>query len=129
MPISTKITIEIAGETLSRFSKLVIEQKVQTHHRFSLLQPLPKEFVSQAVDKAQHYVGQSIKISITPSTMSTESPLIFNGIITEAQMVRTSGASGGIIINGYSPTILLEGTPNIRSFTDKNIAAIVNEVL
>ena len=129
MPISTKITIEIAGETLSRFSKLVIEQKVQTHHRFSLLQPLPKEFVSQAVDKAQHYVGQSIKISITPSTMSTESPLIFNGIITEAQMVRTSGASGGIIINGYSPTILLEGTPNIRSFTDKNIATIVNEVL
>ena len=44
-------------------------------------------------------------------------------------MVRTSGASGGIIINGYSPTILMEGTPNIRSFTDKTIADIVKEVL
>lgn len=129
MPISTQITIEIAGETLARFSKLVIEQKVQAHHRFSLLQPLPQEFVSQAIDKAQNYIGQPIKITIDPKTMATDAPLVFNGIITEAQMVRTSGASGGIIINGFSPTILLEGTPNIRSFNDKSLSGIVNEVL
>lgn len=129
MPISTQIKIQIAGETLTRFSKLVINQKVQTHHRFSLLQPLPKEFVSQAIEKAQNYVGQPIKISIDPSNMMTDSPLIFNGIITEAQMVRTSGASGGIIINGYSPTILMEGTPNIRSFSDKSLGDIVKDVL
>lgn len=128
MPISTKIVIEIAGETLTRFSKLVINQKVQAHHRFSLLQPLPKEFVSQAIDKAQKYVGQEIKISILPTAMSTESPLLFNGIITETQMVRTSGASGGIIINGYSTTILMEGTPNIRSFSDQSLSDIVKEV-
>lgn len=129
MPISTQIKIEIGGEQLTRFSKLVINQKVQTHHRFSLLQPLPKEFVSQAIDKAQNYIGQSIKITISPSTMSTDSPLLFNGIITEAQMVRTAGASGGIIINGYSPTILLEGTPNIKSFNEKTLADIVKDVL
>ncbi|RKS26001.1 Rhs element Vgr protein [Flavobacterium endophyticum] len=129
MPISTQIKIEIAGETLTRFSKLVIDQKVHTHHRFSLLQPLPKEFVGEAIDKAQNYIGQSIKIMISPSNMMTASPLTFNGIITEAQMVRTAGASGGIIINGYSPTILLEGTPNIKSYTDKSLSDIVQEVL
>lgn len=128
MPISTQIKIEIAGETLTRFSKLVIDQKVHTHHRFSLLQPLPKEFVSQAIDKAQGYIGQAIKITINPSNMMTASPLTFNGIITEAQMVRTAGASGGIIINGFSPTILLEGTPNTKSYTDKSLADIVQEV-
>ena len=128
MPISTQIKIEIAGETLTRFSKLVIDQKVHTHHRFSLLQPLPKEFVSQAIDKAQGYMGQAIKITINPSNMMTASPLTFNGIITEAQMVRTAGASGGIIINGFSPTILLEGTPNTKSYTDKSLADIVQEV-
>lgn len=37
MPISTQITIQIGGETLTRFSKLVINQKVHTHHRFSIL--------------------------------------------------------------------------------------------
>ncbi|WP_306564915.1 type VI secretion system Vgr family protein [Flavobacterium lindanitolerans] len=128
MPISTQIKIEIAGETLTRFSKLVIDQKVHSHHRFSLLQPLPKEFVSQAIDKAQGYIGQAIKITINPSNMMTASPLTFNGIITEAQMVRTAGASGGIIINGFSPTILLEGTPNTKSYTDKSLADIVQEV-
>lgn len=128
MPISTQIKIEIAGETLTRFSKLVIDQKVHTHHRFSLLQPLPKEFVSQAIDKAQGYIGQAIKITINPSNMMTASPLTFNGIITEAQMVRTAGASGGIIINGFSPTILLEGTPNTKSYTDKSLTDIVQEV-
>ncbi|AWG24097.1 type VI secretion system Vgr family protein [Flavobacterium kingsejongi] len=129
MPISTQITIQIGGETLTRFSKLVINQKVHTHHRFSILQPLPKEFVSQGIDKAMGYVGQTIKITIAPNNMQTDSPLLFTGVITEAQMVRTAGASGGIIINGYSPTIVLEGPPNTRSFTDASLSDIVQEVL
>jgi len=129
MPISTKIQIQIGGEQLTRFSKLVINQKVHTHHRFSILQPLPKEFVAEAIDKAQNYVGQTVKITINPTSMMTSSPLNFVGVITEAQVVRTSGASGGIIINGYSPTILMEGPPNIRSFSDKSLADIVQDVV
>ncbi|WP_306353366.1 type VI secretion system Vgr family protein [Flavobacterium sp. '19STA2R22 D10 B1'] len=129
MPISTTVQIRISGEVLPRFSQLVINQKVNTHHQFSLLQPLPKEFITQAMDKAQSYIGQPINIKISPSNMLTESPLIFNGIITEAQMVRTSGSSGGIIINGYSPTILMEGTPHAKSYTEQTLSEIVNEIL
>jgi type VI secretion system secreted protein VgrG len=129
MPISTHIKIQIAGETLTRFSRLVINQKVHTHHEFSLLQPLPKEFIDQAIDKAQGYIGQTVKIEISAVSMATQAPLLFNGIITEAQLVRTAGASGGIIINGYSPTILTEGTPTMRSFTNKSLSDIANEVL
>jgi type VI secretion system secreted protein VgrG len=128
MAISTSISIQIGEEKLSRFSKLVINQKINTHHKFSVLQPLPKEFVSQAIDKAQSYIGQAIKIEISPSTMSTLSPFVFNGIITEAQMVRTAGAAGGIIINGYSPTIAMEGTPTTKSYTDKSLADIVKGI-
>lgn len=129
MPISTKIKIQIAGETLTRFSRLVINQKVHTHHKFSLLQPLPKEFVSQAIDKAQGYVGKVIKIEINAVSMATQAPLLFNGVVTETQIVRTAGASGGIIINGYSPTILTEGTPAMRSYTDKTLSDIAGEIL
>ena len=128
MPISTRISIHIGDEKLLRFSKLMINQKINTHHQFSLLQPLPKEFVSQAIDKAQSYIGQQIKIEITPSTMQTGASLVFNGIITEAQMVRTAGAAGGIIINGYSPTIALEGTPNTKSYSDQTFAEIINQI-
>jgi type VI secretion system secreted protein VgrG len=129
MAISTKISIHIDGEPLSRFSKLVIQQKVHTHHTFSLLQPLPREFVNQAVDKAQNYIGKTIKIEIQPNGLKTEAPLIFNGIIAEAQMIRTSGASGGIIINGYSPTIALEGIPKTKSFTDQSLSDIIKSIM
>lgn len=128
MAISTKTTIHIDGEELTRFRQLVINQKVHTHHRFSLLQPIPKEFVEQAIEKAQSYMGKPITINIKPSNMKTESPLVFKGIITEAQMVRTAGATGGIIINGYSPTIAMEGVPTTKSFNDKTLADIVHEV-
>ena len=128
MAISTKISIHIAGETLTRFSKLVLHQKVNTHHKFSLIQPLPKEFVSKAIDKAQSYIGQPIKIEIQPNNLKTISPLVFNGIITETQMVRTSGASGGIIINGYSPTIVMEGIPKSQSFSNEPLSDIVKKI-
>ena len=128
MPISTTISIQIGDEKLPRFSKLMINQKVNTHHKFSLLQPLPKEFVSQAIDKAQGYIGQEIKIEISPKTMTTDAPFVFNGIVTEAQMIRTAGAAGGIIINGYSPTIAMEGTPNTKSYTNKSFSDIINEI-
>jgi type VI secretion system secreted protein VgrG len=128
MAISTKISIHIDGDELTRFSQLVIQQKVHTHHRFSLLQPIPKEFVDQAIDKTQSYMGKPISITIEPNNMSTESPLIFKGIITEVQMVRTAGASGGIIINGYSPTIAMEGVPTTKSFNDKTLSEVVNEI-
>lgn len=128
MAISTKISITIGGETLTRFSKLVIHQKVHTHHTFSVLQPLPKEFVNQAIDKAQSYIGEPIKVEISASSLSTTAPLIFNGIITEAQMIRTSGAAGGIIINGYSPTIVMEGMPKTLSFSDHSLSDIVKKI-
>ncbi|UOX33468.1 hypothetical protein LXD69_15720 [Flavobacterium sediminilitoris] len=52
---------------------------MHTHHTFSLLQPLPKEFVSQAIDKSQSYIGQTIKIEIQPSTLRTSSPFCLMG--------------------------------------------------
>lgn len=128
MPISTSVTIQISGETLTRFSKLVIHQKVQTHHMFSVSQPLPREFVSQAVEKAQSYIGQSIKIEIKANNMATESALVFKGIITEAKLMRSSGAAGSIMINGYSPTIAMDGMPVTKSFSDKSLSTIIQEI-
>ena len=128
MPISTTVTIQIAGEKLTRFSKLVIHQKAQAHHMFSVSQPLPREFVSQALEKAQSYIGQPIKIEIKANNMATESPLVFKGIITEAQLMRSAGAAGTIMINGYSPTIAMDGMPNTKSFSDKSLSTIIQEI-
>ena len=86
MAISTITSIQIDGETLNRFSKLTIVQNVNAHHEFTVLQPLPKEFVNQAIEKSQSYIGQSIKIEIKPNNLSTESPRIFYGIISNVKL-------------------------------------------
>jgi len=129
MPINTNVSISIDGDSLTKFLNLVIHQKAHTHHRFSLLQPLSKEFVEEAGDKAKSYIGKSIRINIDAVNTTADSALLFNGIITETEMVRTAGSSGGIIIKGYSPTILLEGPPTIRSFNDMTLSDIISDVL
>ena len=120
MAINTKVTIEIAGETLSSFSDLKINQKANDHHTFSLSRLLPKEFVGEAMDKSQSYIGEPIRITIESSTMKTNSSFVFYGIITNAEMIRSAGASGIILIEGFSPSIVMDGEPNAKSFTDKS---------
>ena len=129
MPINTNVSITIDGDNLEKFSRLVIHQKALIHHRFSLLQPLSKEFIEQSGDKAKNYIGKSIRINIAALNTTADAALLFNGIITETEIVRTSGSAGGIVISGYSPTILLEGPPNIRSFNEMTLADSIKDVL
>ncbi|WP_395076049.1 contractile injection system protein, VgrG/Pvc8 family, partial [Flavobacterium sp.] len=128
MAISTTTSIQIEGETLTRFSKLTITQTVNAHHEFTVLQPLPKEFVNQAIEKTQTYIGQSIKIEIKPNNLTTESPLIFYGIINSVKMVRENGSAGMIQISGGSSTIAMENLPKNKSFTDKSLSNIILEI-
>ncbi|WP_395077688.1 contractile injection system protein, VgrG/Pvc8 family, partial [Flavobacterium sp.] len=128
MAISTTTSIQIEGETLNRFSKLSITQTVNAHHEFTILQPLPKEFVNQAVEKSQSYIGQSIKIEIKPNNLATESPLLFYGIITNAKLVRENGSAGMIQISGFSPTIAMQNQPKNKSFSNKSLSDIIQEI-
>ena len=128
MAISTSTSIQIEGEPLNRFSKLTIIQNVNAHHEFTVLQPLPKEFVNQAIEKSQSYIGQSIKIEIKPNNLSTESPLIFYGIITNTKLVRENGSAGSIEISGFSPTIAMQNQPKNKSYSNKSLSDIIHEI-
>ncbi|WP_309609712.1 type VI secretion system tip protein VgrG [Flavobacterium sp.] len=128
MAISTTTSIQIEGETLTRFSKLTITQTLNAHHEFTILQPLPKEFVNQAIEKSQSYIGQSIKIEIKPNNLATESPLLFYGIITNAKLVRENGSAGMIQISGFSPTIAMQNQPKNKSYSNKSLSDIIQEI-
>ena len=126
MAIGTKITIEINGEILYRFTELKIQQEVNNHHSFTLQQPVPREFVEHAIDKTQFYIGKPILITAESSFLKTEGSLHFKGIVTSAEMVRNFGVASYILIKGYSPTILLEGNPHIQSFCEMSVGDITN---
>ena len=128
MAISTKTTIVIDGENISRFSELSIHQKVNAHHVFKLLLPIPREIVSDAVDTAQKLIGQQITITIKATNIATNSDFEFHGIITEANIVRTFGSGGHIVVKGSSPTILLDGARKSQSFSDNSLSDIIQLV-
>uniref|UniRef100_UPI00286E1679 type VI secretion system Vgr family protein n=1 Tax=Flavobacterium sp. TaxID=239 RepID=UPI00286E1679 len=128
MAISTTTSIQIEGETLHRFSKLNITQTVNAHHQFSILQPIPREFVSQSIDKSNSYIGKSIKIEVKPNNLATESPLLFYGIITKSILVRENGSAGNIQISGFSPTIAMQNLPKNKSFSNKSLSDIIQEI-
>ncbi|MGS2762175.1 type VI secretion system Vgr family protein [Sinomicrobium sp. M5D2P9] len=130
MAIQTNIRIAINGELLTRFSTIVIAQQLRAHHVFSIKQSLPKEFISQAIDKAQDYMGQPVHIEIKSKSLQKEtSPLVFKGLITDVSVDRSRGAAGEIVISGTSPTVKLDGVPNTRSHIGKELSAIVQDTL
>ena len=128
MAINTKVIIEIAGDKLSSFSDLKIIQKSSDHHTFSISRLISKEFIGEAMEKSQGYIGEPIRITIESSTMKTKASFVFYGIITHSEMIRSAGASGIILIEGFSPSIAMDGSPNAKSYTDKSFGDIVREI-
>ncbi|WP_395074429.1 type VI secretion system Vgr family protein [Flavobacterium sp.] len=128
MPINTKVTIEIAQETLSSFSDLKITQKSNDHHHFTITRTVSHNILADAIEKTKDYMGQSLRISIEANTMKTNSLFEFYGIVTNTELVRSNGASGEIIIQGFSPTVFMDGNRNTKSFNDKTLGDIIREI-
>ena len=128
MAINTKVKIEIGSETLTSFSDLKIAQIANDHHTFSVSRLLPKEFIGEAMDKSLSYIAEPIRITIESSNLKTNSPFVFYGIITSAEMIRSAGASGILLIQGFSPSIAMEDTSNTRSFNDLSYGDIIREL-
>ncbi|MGS2764689.1 type VI secretion system Vgr family protein [Sinomicrobium sp. M5D2P9] len=130
MPIQTSIRISIEGETLNKFSKVGIVQNVLSHHTFSIKQPLPKQFISLAIDKAQEYIGKAIHIEIEPKNLKDQSlSMKFKGLVTDVDVDRSRGAAGEIVISGTSLTMKMDGIPNTRSYIHKELSSIVQDTL
>lgn len=129
MPIQTIVSIEIEGEKINKFSRFVLEQKVNAHHKFAVVIPISFEGMKSAMTQAQSYVGGKILVTISPAHFSTGETLQFRGIVSETKLIKGDGASAGILINGFSTTFQMEGLPDTMSFNDKKFSQIANEIL
>src|SRR5690606_34752576 len=129
MPIQTKVTIEIEGENIPKFSRFVLEQKVNAHHKFAVVIPVPFEQMTNALEKAQSYVGGKVLVSIVPSHFSIGEGLQFRGIVSETKLIKGDGSSGAILVNGFSTTFQMEGLPDMMSFNDKKLSEITHEII
>lgn len=134
METHVKTNIELGGQKkITAFKELNIHQDSNLHHSFELRLPL-QDVEGGGIDnlqKSKDFIGKPIKIEILPEINSKQTAQFnqFNGIITDIKISRFGGNTSDLIISGYSPTIILDDGPNTRSFSDKSISQIINDVL
>ena len=78
------------------------------------------------IQKSEKKLLSGLKIFIRVMEKRTSS---YKGIISEIQATRDTDATEAIYITGYSPEIFLQGNPTRRSFENKTLKQVVEEVL
>ncbi len=127
--------IEIDGQRLRSFSSLTIEQFVGQPDAFELLcmrnALVPRsEIDSSSIASLGSKAGSEITFRIENiHTGSGTKDFYFKGIIREINAERTSQSIEGLQIKGNSPEILLQGHTTRRSFENKTLRQVVEEVL
>ncbi|PQL95232.1 type VI secretion system Vgr family protein [Apibacter adventoris] len=120
-------TVQIGGEyvlTDSHFT-LSIHQQVGTHDSFEILCPSEAfgEKDSYPLTNTRKYLGKRCTLQLKQYGQTT---YIFTGIITQIRNKRIDGYSH-IILEGKSPTILLENGLDCQSFEKKGLKEIIEE--
>ncbi|GHB52120.1 type VI secretion system Vgr family protein [Persicitalea jodogahamensis] len=129
--VNIKIELE-GGNEISRHLGLVIEQRLFDHHRFELLVPFDQletsgeHFFNQSHRNA---LGRKITFTFSPRREGDEFEYVFQGIVTEIRLRSLSDMSSAFVLKGASPTILLEDSPQRRSFIRGSVQELFDQVL
>ncbi len=129
---TVRTSLFIGGTRISDndFSSIHIRQIVASHHLFEIRL---RQDASKGVllEKVNSWIGQTVKIGIDyeKDINIILSPVkdIFKGIVTSLGLTRLRGTAE-IVVRGESPTIVLDDGANTRSFTDKGLNEILDEV-
>lgn len=132
MPIHAITSVRLGNTLLTNeFEKLTIRQPIDGHHRAELI--VNSEFLEgpgNVFRKVAQYVGENMEISIRALSAGQGDELLFRGVITQAGVEKDTGSEQSrCVIEGMSPTYLLEDRPHIQSYEEKTLEHIVNEVL
>jgi len=141
MAISVDVKISIDGKLLPDYHSLSIQQELFTHHSFKVTVPYEvldsgrNGFIYQA---HKQYCGKAIRIEVTEKVWKNQKgylPLQFEGIITNIALANFNSTDNSIdfnhrfVLSGYSPTYVLEGGSQRRTFRNKDLKSIFKEVL
>lgn len=136
METHIKTKVEIDGKPLAGFKELRLIQSHNQHHTLELTTYM--EVIEQDgqnnLMQGQKLVGQQIIVTFTPETNSTQSQnspfeRLFLGVVTSVSVIRHGINGADFQLKAQSPTILTDGYPNTRSFSQKTLKQIVEEVL
>jgi len=104
-----------------------VQQRSDAHHQFEIAVSTEKieGKNSLTIDNSIENIGQYAEISIACATGNFQ----FKGLITSIRIDRTYTGSSLIILSGHSPTYMLEDGVGTKSYEEKTLATIANEIL
>jgi len=120
--------ILIDGKPIRRIVSFRLTQAFNAHNHFELKihhaeMEQPRNY---RIDNTRYLPGKTLT-AMMGSTLQDDR-VQFTGIITQVSLTHTNGLNGDLIIEGYSPTILLEGGQHIASFYKQNLQNIAKAI-
>lgn len=117
-----KFKVKIGSQDISiHFQELQIEQEVGKHHQFELIISSEERgtyFQGSLAENSKKWIGEHLEIEG-----------LFKGVVTAVSLSRSGTGGSEFIITGQSPTIHMDDGLHARSFGEKNLNQIVDEVL
>jgi type VI secretion system secreted protein VgrG len=135
MALAAAVRMEIAGQPVNDFLTLFIDQRMDGLQEFSVTCRMdtfeePDDFI---INKAKKFIGSTIVIEIdalVPGGDKSVPGLFFKGIIHSVKAVKTDLSNEDqVVLIGSSPEFLLDDHAGCRSFENKTLKDIVDEVL
>ena len=114
IPHITTLTIVVEGKQIESYKYFELKQSATTHHQFSLTlyhDSLGEEPEDHWMEQSQKLLGKRILVTFTFKNIDDGPERDFIGVITKVGLGRENKNHGNIILEGYSPTILLDGAP------------------
>ncbi|WP_293787030.1 phage baseplate assembly protein V [uncultured Pedobacter sp.] len=117
--------INIEDKAITHFSSFSLKQAFNAHHYFELRfnhdqMGLPGMI---SLDDSRDFVGKTLTAAFGHDSGSLQE---FAGLVTKVELAQSHGYHGILIVSGYSPTILIDRGPDLGSYLDKDLNAIVS---
>jgi type VI secretion system secreted protein VgrG len=139
MAISYKnISVTIGGKMVKDFSSgfrsISLSQSIGQHHNLRLV--FRRDFLEKGVDLLKdsvNYLGKDINLTLTTEKIKDlreEETLKFTGVITGISSNRSNNFSGdSVVLSAASPDVILDDGSHTKSFEEKTLNDVINEVL
>lgn len=113
-----KLLIVINGEIIKNFKHFKLVQSAVKHHNFSLIIPHDAlgEEESYQLEIGEKFLGKRLTVVFRYKDVEEGPERTFVGVITEVGFSQEKGSLGDILIEGFSPTILLDASEHTQSF-------------
>lgn len=119
--------------TISPFTSLVLNQRINDHHDFELRfnHDIKQGDDAITISKYHEYLGKSITITFGSDLYDitkNHNDRIFKGVITEISMSDNPKDSGSIVVKGASASVLLDSVEACSTNLEVNLNQILKKI-